>query len=249
MDRAFQSVVWNDNTDSDAVYSILGNYGLTPDVSSTDTVHSEDKHSLVQRESDLRFVRRLARRNGFYFWVTCDADTGEETAHFMRPDLGDSPATTLQLNVQPPNILTFDLNWNAENPTSVEGTQIDLDTKDDIVGDLAGSPQTLLGDESLLDITGDTRSIHVAAPADDAGDMQARSQGALVESDWFIRASCKTSLHLLGTLVRAHTIVEIQGAGRRHSGNYLVSGVRHLIDAADHIMEIELVRNGWKTTI
>ena len=249
MDRVFQSVVWNDNTDSDAVYSIVGGYGLTPDVSQTDTVHSEDKHSLVQRESDLRFVRRLARRNGFYFWLTCDADTGEETAHFKRPDLGDSPSSTLQLNVQPPDVLYFDLNWNAENPTSIEGSQIDLDTKDLIDGDLDVTPQTLLGAEGLLEITGDTRSVHVAAPADDAGDLQARSQGALVEADWFIRASCRTSLHLLGTLVRAHTIIEVQGAGSRHSGNYLVSGVRHLIDAADHIMEIELVRNAWGATL
>jgi Phage tail baseplate hub (GPD) len=245
MDRVFQSAVWNDNTDSDAVNSILGNYGLTPDVTDTDTTHSEDKHSLVQRESDLRFVRRLARRNGFYFWITCDADSGEETAHFKRPDLGQSAAVTLQINVQPPNIEVFDLSWNAENPTSVEATQLDLDTKDDISGDLDKTPQTGLGDQQLLDITGDTRSIHVAAPGDDAGDLQARSQGALVEADWFIRASCKTSLHLLGSLVRALTIVTVKGVGSRHSGNYLVSGVRHSIDAADHLMEIELVRNGW----
>jgi hypothetical protein len=245
MDRVFQSVLWNDNTDSDAVNGILGNYGLTPDVTETDTTHSEDKHSLVQRESDLRFIRRLARRNGFYFWMTCDADTGEETGHWKRPDLDEDPAATLKINVQPPTITVFDLTWNAEYPTSVEGLQLDLDDKNDISGDLGQTPQSILGDDGLSDITGDTRSIHVTAPADDAGDLQARSQGALVEADWWIRATCKTSLNLSGTLVRAHTIIAISGVGSRHSGNYLVSGVRHSIDAADHVMEIELVRNGW----
>jgi Phage tail baseplate hub (GPD) len=245
MDREFQSVIWSDNTDSDAVNSILGDYGLTTDVTDTRASHSEDKHTLVQRESDLRFVRRLARRNGFYFWITCDASTSEETAHFKRPSLDDSPAVTLAINLQPPTIQVFDLSWNAENPTSVTGTQLNLNDKSDIDGDLAQTPQTILGKNKLLDITGDTRSVHVAAPVDDSGDMQARSEGALVEADWFIRASCRTSLNVLGQLVRAHTIATIKGAGSRHSGNYLVSGVRHKIDAADHIMEIELVRNGW----
>ena len=245
MDREFQSVIWSDNTDSDAVENILQNYGMEADVTSTQSTHAEDKHSLVQRETDLRFIRRLARRNGFYFWITYDSESETETAHFKRPSLDDDPAATLAINIQPPTIQVFDLFWNAEHPTSVTATQLNLNDKEDISGDLSETPQTILGEEKLLDITGDTRSIHVVAPGDDSGDMQARSEGALVEADWFIRANCRTSLHLLGKLVRAHTIVNIDGAGSRHSGNYLVSGVRHLIDAADHIMEIELVRNGW----
>ena len=61
----------------------------------------------------------------------------------------------------------------------------------------------------------------------------------------FIRATCETSLPTLGKLVRAHTVVEVKGAGSRYSGKYLVSGVRHKIDAEAHKMSIELVRNGW----
>lgn len=245
MDRVFQSVIWSDNTDGDAVTSIVGTYGLTADVATTPATHSEDKHSLVQRESDLRFIRRLARRNGCYFWITYDVASSTETAHFQRPSLTASPASSLGINLATPAIQILDIEWNAENPTSVEGAGLALEDKSDISGDVPQTPQSILGAKKLLDITGDTRSMHVAAPADDAGDMQARSEGALIEADWFIRASCKTSLHKLGVLVRANTIVTIQGAGSRHSGNYLVSGVRHLIDAADHMMEIELVRNGW----
>ena len=49
----------------------------------------EDGHALVQRESDLRFVRRLARRNGFLFWITRRREQGIETAHFRRPPVGE----------------------------------------------------------------------------------------------------------------------------------------------------------------
>ncbi len=100
MDREASSTIWTDVTDSDAV-SILSSYGLVPDVDSTSAGHYETKHVMVQRESDLSFVRRLARRNGFIFWVTCDP-SGIETAHFRKPPVDAPPAMTLKINDTPP---------------------------------------------------------------------------------------------------------------------------------------------------
>ena len=67
----------------------------------------------------------------------------------------------------------------------------------------------------------------------------------IIEASWFIRATCQTSLDRLASVVRAHSVVEIQGAGKRHSGKYFVSAVRHTIDPAMHRMDLELVRNAW----
>jgi hypothetical protein len=244
MDRETRTTIWADVTDGDAVSTILANYGYTPDVQSTSASHPETKHTLVQRDSDLRFVRRLARRNGFLFWVTCDS-LGVETAHFTRPPLDGQAEAELVINLDSPSLQAVDLTWDVERPTSVVGTQLDLNTKENLDGDVAATPQTILGDSSLADITGDTRSVHLSAPVDDAGDLQTRGEGILIESDWFIRATCQTTLQTLGKLVRAHTVVELKGAGSRHSGKYLVAAVRHTIDAATHTMDLTLVRNGW----
>lgn len=244
MDRETRSVVWADVTDSDAVSNILKKYGYKPDIQTTKASHSKKKHALAQRDSDLRFVRRLARRNGFLFWITSD-DKGVETAHFKRPPLEGQSTGELVINLASPNLESLDINWDVERPTSVEGWQLDLNTKEDLNAGVAKSPQTILGDRSLKAITGDTRSVHLAAPADDAGDLQARGEAALIEADWFIRATCQTDLGKLGKLVRAHTVIELQGAGSRHSGKYFVAGVRHTIDATDHRMDLELVRNAW----
>jgi hypothetical protein len=245
MDREARSAVWADLTDSDAVTSILQNYGYTPDVETTSAGHYEDKHSLVQRASDLQFVRRLARRNGFLFWVTSDA-TGNETAHFKRPPLEGTPAAEMVINLASPSIRHLDIEWDVERPTSIEALQLDLNTKEDLDGGVPGTPQELLGGRGLADVTGDTRSLHLTAPADDGGDLQARGEGALIEADWFIRATCETSLETLGRLVRAHSVVLVRGAGSRHSGRYFVAAVRHLIDKVAHRMEIELIRNAWE---
>jgi len=245
MDNEFKSTIWSDVTDSEAVSSILGKYNLSADVKSTDAKHLEKKHTLIQNESDLRFVKRLARRNGCYFWITCNLPGEKEAGHFQRPQLDASPAAELIINDKNSNISALNIQFDTERPNSIIGKQIDLNTKDILNGDISKTPQTILGSKTLQDISKDPHSLRLASPVDDAGDLKSRSEAVLIESDWFVRASCSTSLHKLGKVVRANTIVNMVGAGSRHSGKYLVHSVRHIIDATVHVMEIELVRNGW----
>jgi hypothetical protein len=247
MDREARSKVWDGVKDSDAASGVLAAYGYTPDVDATQSRHEEAKHTLVQRESDLRFVRRLARRNGFMFWVTCDPQ-GAETAHFKPPPLAGPPLAQLQINQPTPKLQALELRFDVERPTQVDCRQVDLNTKEDIDGGVTRSPLAGLGAQDLAAITGgDARSLHLAAPGDDAGDLRARCEGALAEALWFIRGSCDARLDSLGALVRSHSLVEVSGAGKRHSGKYFVTAVRHTIDPSMHRMELELARNGWDT--
>jgi late control gene D protein (GPD) len=245
MDRRAQSMLWADQTDSDVVKRILGSYGYTLDIDTTSAGHAEAKHTLAQRETDLSFVRRLARRNGCLFWITCDARSGIETAHFKRPPLAAASGITLTINKPSPSLRMLELSWDVERPTSTAAVQLDLNNKGDLDGSAARSPLTTLGDLDLGAITGDVRSLFLAAPVDDVGDLRARSEGALIEAAWFIRASGSADLGSVGALVRTCTTVELDGAGKRHSGRYFVAGVRHTINPALHRMDIELVRNGW----
>lgn len=244
MDREVKAIVWSDGKDSDAVSTIVSGYGFTPDVAETSGAHAEAKHSLVQRDTDLRFVRRLARRNGFHFWVTADA-TGVQTAHFKRPPLDVRADKDLVINLPGNNLQTLDLRFDVERPTSVEAAGLDLGSKGDLDGGVPKTPLELLGAQGLKDITGDARTAHVAAPADDADGLRARGEGALIEADWFIRASCETTVQAVGALLRASTTVELRGAGSRHSGRYFIAGVRHSIEPTGHKMTLELCRNGW----
>jgi len=244
MDREAKSHIWAGVTDSDAVSSIIGTYGFTPDIESTSAGHYEQKHTLIQRGTDLYFVQQLARRNGFLFWITCD-EMGVETSHFKRPPLDDMNDAEIIINLDPPNIEQLDIEWDVERPSSVEALQLDLNTLSDINGNVERTPQNLLGDQGLADIAGDTHSQYLTAPSDDAGDLVLRGEGALIESDWFIRATCQATFEGLRQLVRAHKVVNVRGAGSRHSGYYFVSAVRHAIDSVSHRMEIELLRNAW----
>ena len=246
MDREDKAVAWTDLTDSDAVSTILSQAGLTPDVESTTAGHMETKHTLIQRETDLAFVRRLARRNGSLFWLSCD-DAGVETAHFKRPVLEGEATCDLVINLTDPrsNVTSLDISWDVERPTSTDSTELDLNTKSDISGAVQQSPLTPLGGSGLNAIAPDVRSAHIAAPFDDSGDAQARSEATLIESSFFVRAAGTTTLSALGKLVRSHTLVNLRGVGTRHSGLWFCSKVKHSIDQSEHTMDFELVRNGW----
>lgn len=244
MDRETKTLVWSEVTDSDAVNTIFAQYGYTPDVETTLAGHFETKHTLVQRDTDLRFVQRLARRNGFLFWITSD-EQGIETAHFKRAPLEGDTAADLIINLEKNNLEVVDITWDVERPTSVVAGQLNLNDKLDIDGAVAASPLTTLGAKALNAIAVDTRSIHLVAPVDDAGDLQGRGEGALIEAGWFMRATCKTTVNALNAMLRAQTVINLRGAGSRFSGKYFVSGVRHTINAAEHRMEVELSRNGW----
>ncbi|HVR47483.1 MAG TPA: hypothetical protein VMT95_12710 [Candidatus Binatia bacterium] len=247
MDREDRAAVWDSNLDSDSVSTVIANYGLNDDVDATDGHHDETKHTLVQRSSDLAFVRLLAQRNGFVFWITSDKD-GNETAHFKRPPFDADPALTLTINLDTPSLDNLDLDWDVERPTSSLAAQLNLNDLSTIDGEVDDSPLALLGASSLVAITGDTRSVHLIVPADDSGDLRARSESVLLDATTFVHVACQTTMGVVPTPIRTHTVIKLDGLGSRHSGKYFVSSVRHTINELEHRMESELVRNAWGAT-
>ena len=238
--------VTDSGTDADiATYIISGGTQMIPDVEPTsDSHHTEESHSHVQRESDLSLLRSLARRNGYHFWITY-SNTGIATGHFRPRSMDGLPANTLIVNQVNNNIDSLLVNSDSTRPSRTEGRQLDLRTLS-VIGGATTLEDTILGSTGLAALNGaQQQSIHLAPMVDDGGAFSARSRGALREAQWFINATCRTSLHRLCNIVRFHTIVQVQGAGSRHSGNYYVTGVKHKIDAAAHVMELELQRNAW----
>jgi hypothetical protein len=238
-----------DVTDADVANSIFGNYGITPssDNSADDSPsHTESGHSLMQRGSDIQFLRMLARRNGKVCRVACVGHPGQRTGYFATPKLDGDPTAVLSLNdLLNWTVSALDLTWDAAVPTSVVARQAlftDSD-KDGVSGDTSDSGLTLLGDRGLADFTGKPMTVMLTAPVDSAGELSLRARSLLRESGWFVRCEGEADLNRLGTVLRAGDIVSIDGIGPLHSGKYHVWSVRHKIDANAHTMKFVVVRN------
>jgi phage protein D len=247
MNREGKTRVWSDTTDSAVVQAIVGggDYQFVPQVDATSGVHAEASHVLAQRETDLRFVRRLARRNGYWFWLRTDPSGQLTTAHFKRPPADAPSSATLSLVAGRATAEQVSIDWDVDRPSAVRARQLDLRSLSLNDGSVERSSVPLLGARGLADVVSAPRTALFAAPSNDQADLRARAESLLAESGWFVRARLTTRASLLGTVVRAHSVVTLDGVGARHSGRYLVSRVVHELNETEHHMTIELIRNGW----
>lgn len=85
-----------------------------------------------------------------------------------------------------------------------------------------------------------------AGPGDDLATLGGFGEALLADAELFVGAQGTATLERAGTVVHAHTVVMLDGLGARHSGNWLVTAVRHLIDPVAHRMECTFARNGWE---
>ncbi len=247
MDHTAQFRVTDSGTDADIASQIISSYpDMTADVQATpSSTHDENNHSHVQRESNLSVIKTLARRNGYHFWITVDQN-GQSTGHFKPRSLLGAAVVDLIINAESNNIDSLQLNADSRRPTQTIGSQINLRNRE-IIGNNEVLNGPALGTDNLASAAGsNAQAVHLAPTVDDAGALRARSQAALDEAQWFISATCRTNTHrMCNKIIRFHSLVALVGAGSRYSGKYYVTGVRHIIDAASHQMELELARNAW----
>jgi hypothetical protein len=207
--------------------------------------HRLEGHVLMQRGTDLQFLRERARRTGRLLRVCCDATPGENKGYFIKPNLDGEAVMTLSLNpVESANVQSLTFSWDVIRPTAVVAEAL-VRAKDPVQGDAQQSGLSLLDQRPLADFAGDSRvtKVRLTATVDDAGELRRRSESLLREAGWFVRCEGETDLASLPRVPRVGTIVEIDGAGKLHSGKYFVWNVRHTIAADSHRIAFVLVRN------
>jgi phage protein D len=240
---------WIDLTDADVAASVFSDYGITPASENSDDdspAHTEDGHSLMQRATDIQFLRMLARRNGKLCRVACADQPGLRTGYFARPSFDGDPAVTLTLNdPQNYNVKALDFEWDVTRPSSVVARQALFTDSDPngVSADTSDSGLPPLDQRGLADFSGKPVTAMLSAPVDDGGELTLRAQSVLREAGNFVRCEGETDVARLGAVLRAGTLVAVAGVGSLHSGNYYVWSVRHTISADNHKMKFVLVRN------
>lgn len=240
---------WVDVTDGDVANTIFNQYGFTPASDNTaddSPSHTEDGHSLMQRGSDIQFLRNLARRNGKLCRVACTTTPGQQNGYFASPKLDGDPVLTLALNdPEAWTVRALDFDWDVTRPSAVKASQalFNDNNEDGASGDTNDSELPLLDARSLADFAGKPMTVLLTAPVDDAGELQLRAKSLLRESGWFVRCEGEADVSRLNAVLRVGTVVQIEGVGSLNSGKYYVWSVRHTITADSHKMKFTLVRN------
>jgi hypothetical protein len=167
------------------------------------------------------------------------------TGYFVSPAVDGTAAATISL-VDPEtwSVDSLDFDWDVMRPTAVDASQVPLDdnSESSVPGDSTDSGLPPLDARDYPTYSAQTSTLVLTAAAD-APELTQRTAATLRDAGWFVRCHGSSNVDRLGAMLRAGSIVTIEGAGSLQSGNWLVWDVRTQITVDLVSFEFTLMRN------
>ena len=224
MDRADRLKDWPNKKDSDIAAEIFDSYGLTPQVTDTEVIHDENVSTIIQRETDIQFLKRLALRNGFECYV--DGDTG----YFRPTALDPTPQPVLAVQFGDDTTVNRLLprgrrarhrrTWRCPRSTRSPAT---CSTRRATPGQPASARRQR---RRRLSRRRDGRrgwSASARRSTTGSAEMAALCQGLYDQGEWFVTGEGEVAANQYGTVLTPRATVTIKGIGETHSGVYYVT--------------------------
>jgi hypothetical protein len=233
---------WPGKSDSDIAREIFDLYDLKCEPDDTGPAPSETEMTLIQRETDIQFLRRLARRNGFECFVKGD------TGNFSKPDFTEPPLPVLAAQFgDETNLISFDARADALRPVRVTMHRLDPIAKELQEAVAEASEQKQLGLEGALSLAAPggvaSRMFVKQAVASSLAEMQNLSRALVEESTWFVEGRGEVDSSLYGAILEARRLVAVKGVGEAFSGVYYVTNVRHVFRDERYTQQFSARRN------
>jgi phage protein D len=233
---------WPNKTDSDIAREIFSNYNLTPNVDDTGVVHDDKAATIIQRDTDIQFLKRLARRNGFECSVRGDA------GFFRKPVLSAPSQPVLAAHFGPDTNLGFvDVRVNALRPMRVEMHQIDVIGKQLQDASAEAGEQKQLGRDAALSFTVpsgvQSKMLVKQEVAVNQPEMQNLCRALFDEAEWFAQVRGEIDTAAYGAILQTMQTVPVKGVGEIFSGVYYVTKVKHLFDLKGYTQQFTARRN------
>ncbi|HEY2637210.1 MAG TPA: hypothetical protein VGI54_07480, partial [Solirubrobacteraceae bacterium] len=239
---------WPNMPDTVIASAIFGQNTLIPQVDPTSPVLIEPEGTTTQRGTDIRFLRRLARRNGFDCYVQPEPLSGLDIGHFGARGLVGLPQAVVNVSFGgDTNVSGFTVRYELAKPTMAVATQLDTTTKTPQPGPAPASLLPPLGLEPTL-----LREIPpgmvrpVGTGLTHAGDLRSSAQAVVDRSTWAV--TCEGTVGADVGVLRPGGLVAVRGAGRLYNGNWFVTRVRHTLAPGRYEQHFEAQRNAVTET-
>ncbi len=234
---------WPNMPDGAIAAAIFGQYGVVPQVQPTAPVLVEPEGTTIQRGTDIRFLRRLAQRNGFSCYVQPEPLTGLEMGYFQPPQLFGLPQAVLSINMGPEtNVTGFTVHYEMARPTTVIASSLDVTTKSPQPALAPAALQVPLGVEgSLTRVTPPPIVRPVETGLMRSAELQGAAQAIVDRSTWAVVAEGTVGPDV--GVLRPGGLVNVRGVGRVFNGSYYLTRVRHTITRDSYQQWFEARRN------
>ncbi len=217
-------------------------YGIVPQPTPTAEIPIELQRIPRQFETDLRFIQRLARRNGYVFYIE-PLTLGASRAYFGPENRLGIPQPALSVDFgSATNVTELSFMQDALAPVDAQGSFVEPITKTSItipplpslrVPPLAASPLAARR-KTLLRGTANQGPIQAATTA--------LAERTRVPDG--VRATGQVDTARYGSVLRARRLVGVRGAGVKNDGFYYVRRVTHQIERGQYMQQFLLSREG-----
>jgi phage protein D len=244
MDREEKLLAWPQAKDSTIASQLFRSYGFAPIVVETSVEHDEKVSTIIQRETDMQFLKRLALRNGYECYV--DGKIGV----FAPPRLEGKLQPLLAVHCGPTetNVNRFSLEMNALTPTNVAMMQVDRLNKL-ILPPVAvtSSRQQVLGRIAAPGILAQgvaPGQVYVSMnPTTGITEMATLCHELYHQAEWFLSVEGEIDGNHYAHVLKPHGTVTIKGIGEAYSGVYYVTHVTHTFRAQGYTQFFRAKRN------
>lgn len=209
----------------------------------------------VQQGTDLEYLKNMAQRYGYVFYIDQGPAPGVNFAYWGPPARNVLPQRALSVNVGPEtNVESIGFTYNALAPTSVRDEIQDRQTNQRLpVVTFAGTRMPPLA--ALPALPFNLPNVRTAL-LDNSGhgltylQAYARAQAVTDKSlDNVVTAQGELDALRYGDLLRPRGLVGLRGAGLTNDGLYYVKSVSHAISKGQYRQRFTLAREGVGATI
>jgi hypothetical protein len=217
-------------------------YGLVPEPAPTVDIPIELMRIPRQHETDLKFIQRLAQKNGYVFYVE-PVTFGVNTAYWGPEIRAGVPQPALSMNMgDATNVKSINFSQDAMAPVTTSGKFVDPFFK--ISLPIPQLPSLRLPPF----VPSPTPARRVVLQRETANDNPAQAAiaevSALMNAPDSVTADGELDAVRYGSVLRARKLVGVRGVGFSYDGLYYVRRVTHSIQRGEYTQSFSISREG-----
>jgi hypothetical protein len=205
----------------------------------------------VQRSTDLNYLKEMAGRNGYVFYVTPGPAPLSNTAYWGPPVRVGLPQPPLSTNLGPAtNVNTINFQNNGLAPTLVTGQVQDRQTNQAMpVQTFASTRPPLSSQPAVMANQPNVRSTRFQGSGLNMAQSLGRAQAQTdASTDDTVTVTGELDAVRYGAMLQARGLVGLRGVGFSFDGFYYVKSVTHNITRGDYKQNFTLTRDGTGST-
>jgi hypothetical protein len=256
MDLEEKSVEHTAQSEAIIARLLIGNYakyGLIPEVIAPPFRDQPTRNDRIpsQQGTDLDYLKTIAKRFAYVFYITPGPISGTNTAYWGPPQRKTKPQKALTVNMESfSNVDSISFQNNALSATAVKGSVQDRKTNKIQSLQESSSDRPSLAAQPALAKQAYRQIKQYRETGRDTAQAGARLQAIADQSvDNVVTVTGELDTARYGSLLKARKLVGLRGVGASYDGLYYVKSVTHKISPGEYKQNFTITRDGIGTTI